>query len=422
MLRNSRLSFLVFTAVLVFASVPVLGAQLLEDVQFGLNENQEGVLTWRVQDPSISQVTFYLDGEVVHTTEEIPALTGQHRHVLPNIEPGRTYNYEITLTYWVGDNVDIIEGSFTTPAAQAPETVWAVRSGQDVLVIWDASFGAASYAVLRGTAADGDFEEIAIVDEASYVDVSTDGTYYYAVQAISPAGDRSEIAGPADGSNEILQGGLGLAFPDLSGNGNHGYIGGTPRWIAIETENGVERGVAFDNTTNQYIHTLTTGHLDGATNVVMVMDVYFDAATWTGNWGIIGGPHSGSGSTTQRNVQFTWTRRDPNGIDFRMNAGTDSGERRISSVINAGEYDGTWVTLRAEYDNGQFTFYANDSLKAQGNEGRFLNTLDLPFYLSTQSSNYNVGERVFNGQVKYVQLKVDDEVVLEWDFSTLIIP
>lgn len=423
MLRRYRIAPLILFA-LLSAAVPAFGAELVGDVKFGVNEKQEGYLEWRMSLPSLSRVTYRLDGEVVHTTDPYAALTGQHYHVLPHIEPGRTYTYEIEISFWSDDEVIIIEGSFDVPAAQAPANVWAIRPDHDVWVFWDKSFGAARYAVFRSTAPNGDFEEIAVVDDTFYVDAGLvpDTTYYYAVQAISASGTRSDLSEPADGSNNLLQEGRGVAFPDLSGNGNHGFIGGTPRWISIETADGsVERGVMFDNATNQYIRTLTTGHLDGATHVVMELDVYYDDTTWR-TWGIVGGPHSGTGSTTRDNVQFTWTRRDPSGLEFRINARGDSNEHWVQQVIGADEYDGTWVTLRAEYNNGEYSLYANGELKRRGHHGTELNTLNLPFYLSTPSSNYNVGERVFKGSIKRVLLQVDGETVLEWDFATLIKP
>lgn len=423
MFRRSRISLFVLVAALVFAA-PAFGAELIGDVKFGINERQEGYLEWRMSQPSLSRVTYRLDGEVVHTTDQLAALTGQHVHVLPNIEPGQTYTYEIEMSFWVGDDVIIIEGSFVVPAAQAPTNVWAIRPDQDVWVFWGKSFGAASYAVFRSTAPDGEFEEIAVVEDTLYVDegIGNDTTYYYAVQAISPSGARSDLSESTDGLNDLLPEGRGVAFPDLSGNGNHGFIGGTPRWISIETADGsIDRGVEFDNATNQYIYTLTTGHLDGATNVVMELDVYYDASTWS-TWGIVGGPHSGTGSTTRDNVQFTWTRRDPSGLEFRINARGDSNEHWVTEVIGASEYAGTWVTLRAEYNNGEYRLYANDTLKRRGNHGSELNTLNLPFYLSTTSSNYNVGERVYKGGIKRVLLQVDGETILEWDFAELIQP
>lgn len=306
----------------------------------------------------------------------------------------------------------------------SPDTIWAVNNGQDVWLFWNASLGASSYAVLRGTVPNADFQEIGVVEATAYVDsgLAADTTYFYQVVAINANGERSAPSAAVSGANDSLPDSLGVAFPDLSGNGNHAYIGGNPRWSTVETPDGIAYAVEFDNASNQYLHTLTRGHLDGATNVVMEIDLYYEADLWTGDWGIVGGPHIGTGSTSAGNVQFTWTRRSPDGIDFRFHVEGETLEQRISTVIPAGEFENSWVTLRAEFDNGQYSLFANDDLMSQGNRGQRLHALDLPFYISTTSSNYEVGARVFKGKVKHVKLQVDGKVVLEWDFSTLIQP
>lgn len=199
---------------------------------------------------------------------------------------------------------------------------------------------------------------------------------------------------------------------DNSSHENHAVVGGGPLWSNDKLANFVQ----FNDSTSQYVHSIKTGSLDGVSQAEMEIEIYIDSDFWNSQHGVVAGIHDGSGSTS--NQQFTFTRHSNNTMQFRMNS---TGRHEVNTVMSPGEYDDEWITLRAKFNSGQLTVYVNEELKFEyaANATTFFE-LNQPFYLSSASSNYEIGSRGFIGKIRKAVLKVEGEDVLNWTFDSLV--
>lgn len=200
-------------------------------------------------------------------------------------------------------------------------------------------------------------------------------------------------------------------FTDRSDAENDGIVGGGPLWTQDEQGSLLE----FDDSTSQYVRSLHTGMLDGAGDVEMEIELYLGSDFWNSQHGVIAGIHNGSGSTS--NQQFTFTRHSNNTMQFRLNT---TGRHEVNTVMSPGEYDEQWITLKAVFDDGHVSVFVNDvqTIDYEANAPVLLE-LDEPFFLSTESANYDVGSRGFIGKVRSAKVTVDGTHVLDWTFDDL---
>jgi cellulose 1,4-beta-cellobiosidase len=114
------------------------------------------------------------------------------------LQAGTTYYYVVSAQYIGGPDAggasaDSIEANATTrlAAPQPPSGLKATAGNTQVSLRWNASAGAASYNVKRGTASGGPYTIVASLSSTSFTDIGlTNGTtYYYVVTAVNSAGE-----------------------------------------------------------------------------------------------------------------------------------------------------------------------------------------------------------------------------------------
>ena len=108
---------------------------------------------------------------------------------------GTTYYYVVSAVNATGESANSNEVSATpmaaTTAPAAPTGVTASAGDKQVVLNWNASSGAASYHVKRGTVSGGPYTQVAAPNVTTDTDTGlTDGTtYYYVVSAVNSAGE-----------------------------------------------------------------------------------------------------------------------------------------------------------------------------------------------------------------------------------------
>lgn len=135
------------------------------------------------------------------------AAAAERRHVDAHLPLG-SYAYEV-IAYDAFDNASLASNrvnltvSGSGPGVPTALTVVAPPQGRSLAVGWNAGSGSAPvrYLLRRATAAEGPYTEIATPTTTAFTDAPlVDGTrYYYAVEAVDVAGNRSGASAPASG-------------------------------------------------------------------------------------------------------------------------------------------------------------------------------------------------------------------------------
>ncbi|WP_425508028.1 fibronectin type III domain-containing protein, partial [Tahibacter caeni] len=141
------------------------------------------------------------------------AAAGERRHVDANLALG-SHAYEV-VAYDAFDNASLpsnrvnLTVSGSGPGVPTALTVVAPPQGRSLALGWSAGAGSAPvrYLLRRAAAADGPYSEIATPAATSFSDAPlVDGTrYYYTVEAVDVAGNRSGASAPVSGVPRDLQ-------------------------------------------------------------------------------------------------------------------------------------------------------------------------------------------------------------------------
>jgi hypothetical protein len=116
-------------------------------------------------------------------------------YVDPGLTDGTTYYYVVSAVNSTGESANSSEVSATPSSAvtvpPTPTGLAAAAGDQQVVLNWNASAGAASYHVKRGTNSGGPYTQVAAPSGTTDTDTGlNDGTtYYYVVSAVNSAGE-----------------------------------------------------------------------------------------------------------------------------------------------------------------------------------------------------------------------------------------
>ena len=162
--------------------------------------------------------------ERIEGSEGTSYTTGQTSYVDPNLIGGDILFYRITAVTGAGESASSAFGGATVQIDTQPPAAPTFIEGEpvegvleDLEITWlppkvDANGGELTgvneYTIYRSAFADGPFEEIAVVTEASFIDTGlvAQTTYYYQVNAL----DRDRNIGPRSATAALETGGVGI--------------------------------------------------------------------------------------------------------------------------------------------------------------------------------------------------------------------
>jgi hypothetical protein len=280
------------------------------------------------------------------------------------------------------------------PPAATPSGLSAHISDAQVVLSWWGCAGATSYSVKRAALADGPYTTIStgITDTLTYTDTGTaDGTWYYAVTAMTSSGEsaNSNIASIVSGiclhTRLAFDETSGLGAADASGNGHAGTLAGGATWAAGKKNN----AVALDGSSG-YV-TLPDDIMADVGDFTISAWVYWNAArTWDRVFDF--------GTGTNRYMMLT--ARGANGFArFAMTVSGRDGEVFVDST--AALPRSQWFHVAVTLAGRVCKLYVNGSVVGSNNDMFFA-----PFRL--QGTNRNWIGRAQNSTYPYFNGRIDD--------------
>lgn len=169
-------------------------------------------------------------------------------YVDKDVKAGETYNYQVTPQFALEEkmNSNIAEVKASTARPELKLDV----DGQDVELSWSKVKGADQYTVLRAVKKDGEYAEVAYVNDPEFLDedLTPGRTYYYKVFA--EKGDQVSQTSKVKSTGEIEESessggtydGGGLMWPVPSGGYVSSGFGGrySPTWGASSNHQGID--------------------------------------------------------------------------------------------------------------------------------------------------------------------------------------
>lgn len=249
------LGLLVIPGVLMLAACGQ-PATIIGDVDVGYDPTtQEVFVAWQTDRSTTSQVIYGLNGALSEATLEQRGT--QHRHVLTQVEPDQTYEFQILMMGQRNEFVVAYGGAIDTPSVESPQWIRVEAGFERAVVSWGKGFGAKMYIIERAEEGSSDFLPISTTDGLEYIDeVATGKTYTYRVRSSDASGALAEpspavrITAPANliqnGSFELVENGMPVGwrthvwggqadFVFVEGGGRNGSNG-----IMIQSESGVD--------------------------------------------------------------------------------------------------------------------------------------------------------------------------------------
>lgn len=185
----------VLMLVLSFGGAALAVDLVSESIETGVNDSKQFYVRWETLGPGMGRVEWGPDTTSTEITPERVALTGEHVHVLPGIEPEKTYVFRLHVSDWSGNAYVTDWHMFVAPPLEPPAP--KVRgAAEEVMVTWGPSFGAVAYQVVRRDS-EGNVTAVR-VETLHYLDTGLrDGTIYeYTVAAIDASGNVSAPSEP----------------------------------------------------------------------------------------------------------------------------------------------------------------------------------------------------------------------------------
>ena len=119
-------------AVVLLGAASAQKPELTGEVALVLSEQVQYEIRWQTLLPSLGRVEYGLDSSYGQVTAAVPALEGEHAHLLTNLTPGETYHYRLVTEDWSGNETVSEDQTFVaaavTPVAQAGGAAPAVNA------------------------------------------------------------------------------------------------------------------------------------------------------------------------------------------------------------------------------------------------------------------------------------------------------
>lgn len=155
--------------------------------------NQQIALVWNAANGATS---YHVKRATTHggPYSQVSA-TGSTSYTDPGLSNGTTYYYVVSAVNSAGESANSSEVSATLASVvtvpSSPTGLTATAGDKQVVLNWNASSGATSYHVKRGTTSGGPYSQVATPSGTSDTDTGlSDGTtYYYVVSAVNSAGE-----------------------------------------------------------------------------------------------------------------------------------------------------------------------------------------------------------------------------------------
>jgi fibronectin type 3 domain-containing protein len=218
--------------------------------------NQQVGLTWNA---SVGATSYHVKRSTTaggpYTQIAAPTTTS---YTDTSVTNGTTYYYVISALNAIGESPNSSEvNAKPVGPPPVPTGLTATPGDKQVALSWNASAGATSYHVKRGTVSGGPYSQIAAPTTTTYTDTGlTNGTtYYYVVSALNANGESGNssqasatpIAAPADVTVTVNPGSTKPISPWIYGINFYGGVPNAPhvtidraggnRWTAYNWEN-----------------------------------------------------------------------------------------------------------------------------------------------------------------------------------------